>query len=90
MKIKLIPSKEITVEIDGVRVPGVFKVESEWNGLLKLVCTGPCSSIIIQKPNRVGNPYDYIAPIFGGGQAPEKMEAIEAEVLSTDIQIGKR
>lgn len=89
MKAKLTPSQAISVEIDGVPITGNFYIESEWEGFLKLKSTIPVMTVIVRKPERVGNPYDYVTTLFGGGQAPEKTKSIEAEVISQDAYFPK-
>jgi hypothetical protein len=82
MKIKLIPSMDIHVQIDGKLLPGTFRVTGEWNGLMKLECSGPCNELIVKKPAAPQNAWDFIPPIFGGGsQTAGKLDFIEVEVV---------
>ncbi len=86
MKAKLIPSNTISIELDGKPVPGTFKLESEWEGFMKLVCDSPINTIIVYKPKSPTNPWDYILPIFGGGkQTLGKIESIETEVVASTV-----
>lgn len=86
MKAKLIPSNEISLEIDGKPVTGKFRVESEWEGFMKLKCESPIFTIIVYKPEAPSNPWDFIAPIFGGGkQAIGNVESIEVEVVASTV-----
>lgn len=84
MKAKLIPSTEMTLEIDGNPVRGNFTIESEWEGFLKLRCNAPCATVIVRKPALAMNPYDFVPTIFGGGQKPEALKSIEVEVVLQD------
>ena len=87
MKAKLIPSKIINIEIDGKPVPGNFRVESEWEGFMKLVCDSPIQTIIVYKPESPKNPWDYIDSIFGGGkQTIGKIESVETEVVASTVK----
>ena len=86
MKAKIIPSKSVTVEIDGKPVQGNFRVESEWEGFMKLVSDSPINIIIVYKPSRPQNPWDFILPVFGGGQSPEKTESIEIDVVASTVE----
>lgn len=87
MKAKIIPSKNVTVEIDGRPISGNFRVESEWEGFMKLVSDSPRETIIVYKPARPQNPWDFILPIFGGGQSPEKTESIETDVVASTVKL---
>mgnify|MGYP006313824397 FL=1 len=86
MKAKLIPSNSITIELDGKPVQGTFKLESEWEGFMKLVCDSPHNAIIVYKPKSPVNPWDYILPIFGGGkQTIGNVESIETDVVASTV-----
>lgn len=86
MKAKLIPSNSISIELDGKPIPGDFKLESEWEGFMKLVSTSPVNTIIVYKPKVPSNPWDYILPIFGGGkQTIGKVESIETDVVASTV-----
>lgn len=86
MKAKLIPSNSISIELDGKPVAGTFKLESEWEGFMKLVCKSPVNTIIVYKPKSPQNPFDYLSPIFGGGkQSIGNFESIETEVVASTV-----
>ena len=87
MNATIYPSLKLRVEINGEEIQGEFLVVSEWEGLMKLECSGPCATIIIRKPKQPTNPWEFIAPIFGGGQAPDKLESVEVVVVMTDLKI---
>jgi hypothetical protein len=87
MKAKLIPSNIITIELDGKPVQGSFKLESEWEGFMKLVCDSPHNTIIVYKPKSPTNPWNFILPIFGGGaQTVGNIEAVVTEVVASTIK----
>lgn len=66
--------------VDGVELPGTFKVDSEWEGFVKLRCDSPCSTIIIRKPHVPHiNIYDLIPKLFGGKRESNKPLEIKAE-----------
>ena len=86
MKAKIIPSKDVSVEIDGKPLQGKFRVESEWEGFIKLVSNAPRETLIVYKPKSPENPWDFISSIFGGGQSPLNTESIETEVVATTVK----
>jgi len=87
MKAKLIPSNIITIELDGKPVQGSFRLESEWEGFMKLVSDAPRETIIVYKPKSPSNPWDFILPIFGGGaQTVGNIEAVETEVVASTVK----
>lgn len=88
MKVKITPSVDLKIEIDGNAINGTFRIESEWEGFIKLRCDGPCATVIVRKPALAMNPYDYVPTIFGGGQNPEKLKSIETEVVLQDAFIN--
>ena len=88
MKAKLIPPNSITIELDGKLIPGTFKLESEWEGFMKLVSDAPHNTIIVYKPKSPVNPWDYILPIFGGGnQTIGKVDSIETDVVASTVNL---
>jgi hypothetical protein len=94
-KVKLIPSKDITVEFthesgpqkgEVARIQGVFKVESKWEGFTKLKCSSPVMSLIVYTPQKPDNPWDFFGKIFAANDE-DKMEfdGVEVIVVATDI-----
>jgi hypothetical protein len=87
MTAKISPRFAVRVEIDKKEILGDFSVVSEWEGMIKLESNCPVQRIIIRKPKTPGNPFDFVHSIFGGGQSPEKLKSIEAEVVFTDVDL---
>ena len=88
MKVTIIPSNTVSIEIDGKPISGSFQIVSEWEGFLKLESSSPRNSLIVKKPPSPNNPFDFIQAIFGGGQAPDKTKSIEADLIASTLPIS--
>lgn len=86
-KIKIIPKLALTIEIDGKKVSGCFRIDSEWNGLLKLSCDAPMGHIIIRPIAGLVRSEQYVPKIFGGCLSNQLPPAIEAEVISHNLNL---
>lgn len=83
VKIKQVTS--FLVEVDGKVVPGDWRMESDWNGMIELKCNAPIQSIIIHKPSTSHlNAYDNLHPLFGGN-----VEAWKKGVPSVKVCVVK-
>lgn len=82
MKAKLIIRQVITVEIDGTPVQGDFIVEDSWEGLIKLGCSGPVQTFIIQRPELNGaNVYDLLPKFLGGNRPGEAPLTLDVNIV---------
>lgn len=89
MKIKIIPQIRLTLEIDGERIDGEFKLDGLWNGLACLRgAGGECRYVIIKHPGISHlNVYDSVLKLFGGNAASDAdIKPVEAEGVSKDFQ----
>lgn len=81
----------LEIELNGTKVRGTFTLESEWNGLMKLVCNSPIMHLIIKRPNHSHlNQFDKLHPIFGGNVANwmKDPQTLEIEAVAHSIDIG--
>lgn len=90
MKAKITIQQRFTVEIDGKPVNGDFKIVNDWEGMIKLECTGPCGSLIIHQPTRPANSYDVVPKMLGGNVPNGKEITFEADVVRADCGRGVR
>lgn len=82
MKATLKPCNEVEVEIEGTKLPGRFRVASEWEGFVKLVSDSPRQELIVHQMPPPKNPWDYIAKIFGGNRILQPEH--ETEIVKGD------
>lgn len=88
MKAKLIPSKDIQIEISG-KVIGTFRIESEWENFVKLKSRGPNRTIIIFQPPKPTNVYDMLSTILGENKKPDESPFVEGTIVSIDFDLEK-
>lgn len=84
MKARITIKQTFTVEIDGKPVSGDFKIASDWEGMVKLECSGPCGSLIIHPPPHLIHVHDLVPKMLGGNVQNGKEITFEAEVVRAD------
>jgi hypothetical protein len=84
-KVKFTIRPSFTLEIDGKPVRGEFVIISDWEGMVKLECTSPRNTIIINAPARPANSYDLLPKMLGGNLKNGAPITFEAEIVQTTI-----
>lgn len=89
MKATLKPCNEVEVEIEGTKLPGRFRIVSEWEGFIKLACDAPRQELIVHQLSRPANPWDFIPAIFGGNnikQGEQPTTIIKGDCIPKHLQ----
>lgn len=87
MKVKIVPNITLSLEIDGEKIAGEFKLDGTWNGFACLRSTGPCRLVIIEHPHISHlNVYDSVLKLFGGNaESSDAIKPVEAVGVRKDF-----